>query len=144
MRPTETAGAWRSAAERRNPTVPESRRQGSRPYEARTRWARGLIACAVFLAMLCGGLMIGTKPFHTEQPRQARTAGTATTSGDRAMQGDGPTAGWIIQEQPGGINCQYMQFDNITERVGERHTGACEDAPRKQAERRPGQFSWGR
>jgi hypothetical protein len=121
--------------------VTERARRPERPYsrEARARYGRGLIAFGVFLAMLTAGLMLGShaviSPAQKEAARQKKER--------EAKQAAERTTGWIVQELPDGLTCQYTKFDNVTQQVGAPSRALCEEALRERMGGRTG-FSWGR
>ena len=132
MRQTTSAGAWGTAAYGRDLVVRARRLNRSRSREARARLARGLVACAVFLALLGAGWMIGTRSLVTAPPDET----AAAKAGER-------NAGQILAELPDGISCIYTPFDNVTQQVGAPQTVLCDSVMRKQRGSRT-EFSWGR
>jgi hypothetical protein len=132
MRPTATAGAWKTAAYGRDLVVRARRLKQSHAREARVRFARGLFACAVFLALLGAGWMIGARPFAAAPPDEA----AAAKAGER-------NAGQIVAELPDGISCVHTPFDNVTQQVGASQTVLCDSVMRNQRGSRS-EFSWGR
>jgi hypothetical protein len=139
MRPTMTAGAARPAASGGDLAERASRPERSHVREMRARNMRGLIACAVFLFMLGAAVLIGNNSIVNPTKNEA----VERKKQREAKQAAERTSGWIVQELPDGLTCQYLKFDNITAQVGQPNLAACEEALRVRAEGRTG-FSWGR
>jgi hypothetical protein len=132
MRSTTAAGASGVAA--RGGALPEDMRRPtrSRSREARARRVRGFVACVIFAAMLGIGWVMGVG--HPPPKEQVVEEPAPKLPGKQS-------AGWIVQELPGGEQCNYTLFDNLTQEVGEPATNVCPTKGRGN----PWQgYTWGR
>jgi hypothetical protein len=139
MRHTMDAGASKPAVNDGHLVERARRPEQLHAREARARYGRGLVAFTIFLMMLTAGLMIGTHAVISPAQKEA----AAKKREREAKQAAERTTGWIVQELPDGLTCQYIKFDNVTERVGAPTLALCEEALRERIAGRPG-FSWGR